>query len=747
MTLRHDSPRGLSTVLAVYVALGVIYSLAAPIFEKPDEPAHFAYIKSLADGRGFPAAPVVVADGSPSQESSQPPLYYLAAALTVRLLAPNTADFAQLLVHNPAFPVIDSDVPIDNRNVFMHATPETFPYTGAARAVHVARLVALAFGALTVWATYRLGREAFPDQAEVALLAASLVAFTPQFIFISSAVNNDSAVAATCALSLWATVRVMRLGFMPRRAVMLGLFLGSAALSKVSALALMPLALCATVAVGTPGWKDRARYSLLAFIVSAIVSGPWLLRSWWVFGDPLGTSTHWLTLSVRPVALGVGEAFAQLPGAFVSYWLAFGWSTVLAPGWVYDALNVVTVVGLIGAVGWSRRCWRDRRSAKARFDLAVLALLAAACLVVFVALVRWLQLHDAPLGRLLFPAISAWGVLLAIGWRCVARRASWAAAIPIGLAVLSAIALPATLLPAYARPALQSLRQIEQQPGQAIDVVYGQVARLIRWDAPRDPWPQPGGRLNLRLCWEPLQHDERLLLVLVQIVGAQNRVVASRRTVPGLGTYPTSSWTPGEHFCDPVQVQIDASAPAPAVYWVEVSLLDPQTDLRLPAYSADSALLATNFVGQVKIAPDRYALPAIEHALDQRFGDQFDLIGYDLAPASVAPGATTVLRLYWRALRRPDRAYTVFVHVTDRAGHPLTTADSPPQSGLYPTSFWDAGEVVIDEHPITIPPLARAATYQLSVGMYTPDDGARLPVSGGISPTELQLPLDLEVGN
>ena len=749
MTLRLDSQRGLSIVLAVYVALGVIYSLASPIFEKPDEPAHFAYIQSLADGRGFPAAPVVIADASPSQESSQPPLYYLAAALAVRLLAPDTADFARLLVHNPAFPVVNSDVPIDNRNVFVHATPEMFPYTGAARAVQVARLVALAFGALTVWATYRLGREAFPDRAEVALLAASMAAFTPQFIFISSAVNNDSAAAASCALALWSTARIMRSGFTLRRISALGLALGLAAISKASALALWPLALIAILAVKSvlPGLMERLRWAALAVGVGLVVAAPWYLHALAQFNDLLGTSLHFAMPWARAQPLSLVQTLNQAPGAWQSYWLAFGWGNILAPDAVYGLLNGVTVVGALGLGIW---LWQTRRRIEGPIGWLLIAWLA----LIIVALLNWVRWLDAALGRLIFPAMASLALLLSAGWHTLVyrlgrgRSARVIAALPGAiLLVLSIVALPLWIVPAYAPPALLTDEDLNRQPGQAIDVVYGQVARLVRWDAPRDPWPQPGGRLNLRLCWEPLQRDARLLLVLVQIVGPQNRVVASRRTVPGLGTYPTGSWTPGQRFCDPVQVQIDAQAPVPAVYWVEVSIIDPQTDTRLPAYSAEGTLLATNFVGQVKLAPDRYALPAIEHALDQRLGDQFELIGCDLEPAIVAPGDTAVLRLYWRALRRPDRAYTVFVHVTDRTGHPLTNADSPPQSGLYPTPFWDAGEVVIDEHPITIPPLARAATYPLSVGMYTPDDGARLPVSGGISPTEIQLPLDLEVGN
>ena len=216
-----------------------------------------------ATGRraGLSDAPLAISDDAPSQESSQPPLYYTLAALVVRSFAPDTSDLHTRLTHNPAFPFEAREAQNDNKNVFVHAVSDTFPFAGTARAVQVARLVALCFGALTVYATYRLALEIFPDRRPVALLAAAFVAFLPQFIFISSAASNDSTAAAWCAVGLWMTVRVMRRGFSVRRVIVLGLALGLAALSKVSALGLWPIAV-----VGRGRRSQRSQPKLLTRI-------------------------------------------------------------------------------------------------------------------------------------------------------------------------------------------------------------------------------------------------------------------------------------------------------------------------------------------------------------------------------------------------------------------------------------------------------------------------------------------------
>ncbi len=731
-------------ILFAFFVLGVAYSLATPAFEAPDELAHFAYIRQLVDGRGFPVAPIVVADDAPAQESSQPPLYYLSAALAVRLFAPDTSDFSVVVQRNPAFPYIFGTIHDDNKNLLIHQQPEVFPYEGTVRALHVARWVTLLFGVLTVWGTYRLGHEIFPQRPVVGLLAAALVAFIPQFLFISGAASNDPAASALSVISLWATVRIMQRGFNLRRALALGSALSLAALSKASAIGLIPLCLLAVLWVDRSPSKAsvRVKWVLLVSVVIVLLAGPWYVHTWITFGDVLGTSTHMAMPWARLVPLTFGEAVTRLPSAaLTSYWLAFGWGDILAPDWIYLLLDSLMIVGLLGAIVW---WWITRRDLAQRIERASGLLLGAWTLVIVVALVRWIQLLDAAIGRLLFPAIAALSILLIVGWWQWARRVWLVALIPAALLILSIVALPLIMTTAYARPALLTAAELTQQRGQPIDIRFGDVARLVRLDVPRDRWPTPGEGALLNICWEPLKQDDRLLMVLVQIIGENNRLWFSRRTVPGLGSYPTSLWQPGGLFCDPVHVQIDDKTP-PGVYQVEVALIDQGTQQRLPAFAADGSQLTTNFVGRIKVAASTYPVPPIEHTLSYRLGDQFELIGYNLDRTHAPPGGAIGLRLYWKALRRPDADYTAFVQVRDAANHIVAQKDNPPQAGAYPTSFWDAGEVVIDDRVLEFPAGVSAGEYPIKVGLYLPPANDRLPIDGDPTMTEITLPVEVTV--
>jgi hypothetical protein len=106
------------------------------------------------------------------------------------------------------------------------------------------------------------------------------------------------------------------------------------------------------------------------------------------------------------------------------------------------------------------------------------------------------------------------------------------------------------------------------------------------------------------------------------------------------------------------------------------------------------------------------------------------LAGYEVLTAD----AGWLVTLYWESLAAAPGDLTVFVHVAvDGNGEPMT-GDSPPMGGEYPTSEWQPGDVVRDEHLVPYPqswpsslagPAGRPA---LSVGMYYAADGTREPV-------------------
>ncbi len=119
----------------------------------------------------------------------------------------------------------------------------------------------------------------------------------------------------------------------------------------------------------------------------------------------------------------------------------------------------------------------------------------------------------------------------------------------------------------------------------------------------------------------------------------------------------------------------------------------------------------------------------IQHPLEFKLGGKIELIGYSLSSPEVRAGDTLLLTLYWRAMGKVERPYTVFTHLLDRENRVRAQMDSQPLSGTHPTDAWEVGEVVKDDYGLEIPPDAPPGEYLLEVGMYYLPTMERLPVT------------------
>lgn len=177
----------LLVILLIFIVLGMLYNISLPLFEAPDEMAHFRYVNWLATGHSLPNISADV--HAVGHEVGQPPLYYmLLAPLVARL---NTHDLYEIA---PANPHRGGGI-----GVHYHTPAERFPYRNTALAVHLVRFASTLIAVVTILSTYGIARIAVPGQAA---LAAALVAFNPQFLFVSASVNNDNLVTALVALAL-----------------------------------------------------------------------------------------------------------------------------------------------------------------------------------------------------------------------------------------------------------------------------------------------------------------------------------------------------------------------------------------------------------------------------------------------------------------------------------------------------------------------------------------------------------------
>lgn len=136
------------------------------------------------------------------------------------------------------------------------------------------------------------------------------------------------------------------------------------------------------------------------------------------------------------------------------------------------------------------------------------------------------------------------------------------------------------------------------------------------------------------------------------------------------------------------------------------------------------------------------------HPLRAEFGGQIRLLGYDLAPASVTPGTTLHLTLYWEALGEVVTNYTTFVQLLGPDGHIHAQHDRLTGDDAYPTYLWQPEAIISNAHTLTVSPDAPPGIYKLIVGLYVSKGNLpRLPVtwpSGAVDDAVILAEIEIE---
>ena len=249
---------------------------------------------------------------------------------------------------------------------------------------------------------------------------------------------------------------------------------------------------------------------------------------------------------------------------------------------------------------------------------------------------------------------------------------------------------------------------------QPLDVDVGHSIRLIGYDA-RDL--RAGAASTVHLAWQvtdahgPIPDDLRQFAHLVDASGAL------WSTNPDFRGYPRPYWQAGDVVVSAFDLNLPSSMPTGG-YWLETGFYEPISGERVPQYHGGQPAGTAARIGPLKVAG---VSPSSGDARPLAvFGD-----GEIALLDAQRTGAGVTLR--WQALKKPARDYTVFIHVLDAHGGLVAQQDSPPRGGAYPTSLWDAGEVVDDPHPLSF---SAQPGQRLEIGLYTFPDLHRLPLDG-----------------
>jgi hypothetical protein len=252
---------------------------------------------------------------------------------------------------------------------------------------------------------------------------------------------------------------------------------------------------------------------------------------------------------------------------------------------------------------------------------------------------------------------------------------------------------------------------------------FGDDLALLGYDVDGSQVPLDG-KVRVSLYWEGLREMEADYRVFLDLVNGVYHVWGKQDGRPYWDGYPTNQWPKGLVLRDVREIEVWPGTP-PGSYQVAVSVYDPASSRWLPPAGGGDLI-----IGPVEL-PRREPPPVealdIEHPLSANLDGKIGFLGYNMTGA-FRPGSEVRLTLFWQVLKAMDKDYTVFIHLADAQGHIWGQKDNPPVDGFYPTTAWEAGEIVRDQYDLGISPDTPPGQHQIEVGMYLAETGERLPI-------------------
>ncbi|MCW1971045.1 MAG: glycosyltransferase family 39 protein [Anaerolineae bacterium] len=690
-------------LLLIFSALAICFAITTPIFEKPDEETHFAYVRHVAQMGELPT--LNGGESNPwKQEGGQPPLYYwLAASVAGRF---DLSNFERQLEPN-ANPINDPYAP-NNKNKLIITPEKRFPnHSGATLAAFCLRLFGLLPSWLSIYSSYRLAR-LFAEQAraqgwrlpdQLPIVAASLVAFNPMFAFINTSVSNDGLVIALSSLGLWLMGRCLT-RWLWRDVILLGAVVGLASITKLSGVMLLPFAALA-VLISVLRWR-RATWPQTALKAAFMLGLPWLvIAGWWyvrnvvLYGDPTSTTAFAHVAGVRQIS--PGEALGEWQGFRWSYIALFGQVNIPAPSLTYPVFDLWLLVCALG-LGWGLWQWRGAKWGWPTTPVVMLGLFGLHIVVVLLGILRWTMMTPASQGRLLFPAIASVSLLLALGWGavCQSLRLRLALFVPsavqLGLGVWMALwPIPTTYTPVLALG----------QPRQPCPEL--RFEPLLSLSCPTFTRPAPD-RVQVHASAQAKATTGTNYLLTAKLSSGE-QALGQITTYTGGGLLPSTQWRVGDRWSEVIEFRVPPTLTLPLQ--VAFSLNDQERS-SLPIFHDAASLVAAEPIGKLE------------------FGELF------VRATPFQRGQPLHVTLTWRATAQPNKDYNVFMQLLDANGKIVAQRDGPPANGFLPTSRWLPPLVFDDVRTLNIPADLPAGEYRLVLGMYDLQSGARIGIQNSL---------------
>jgi len=373
----------LAVIIVLALVFRIVFALIVPIFEKPDEKAHFEYIQFVAENKKLP----VQTENDIHAEFFQPPFYHYFASFIFSFIR----TFTQNIWHQ----------------------------------IVLLRFISIFFSMLTLCLIYKISSLLFDDKTlRFGILA--FASFLPSYINFNSAVTNSNFADFLMTLIIYLLVTFIMKGIDYKKIFLLGIIVGISLITRLSVIPLTAVIPFVLFIKHYPNVKKIIKPLIIIFSIALIISGWYFLRNFNLYGDFLGINA--MKLASPPDDIKVDSIFvARLLGwTFITFWASFGRTNGIFIGNFtsisgmiifivsYLLLLLVTFAAFYGLYKFLRKYRNNKNILNDTQKKAFIVIIFYLALL-GLSFISFNFYNFQPQGRLFFPAISTIAIFFTFG--------------------------------------------------------------------------------------------------------------------------------------------------------------------------------------------------------------------------------------------------------------------------------------------------------------------------------------------
>lgn len=281
----------------------------------------------------------------------------------------------------------------------------------------------------------------------------------------------------------------------------------------------------------------------------------------------------------------------------------------------------------------------------------------------------------------------------------------------------------------------------DTKPRRTANLTWDNLAHLTGYEVIPEV-ARPGQPVTVNLYWRSLTDQTftyRLFLQVIDSTGQPINQYEGEAFREDMYRWRPTGLLPSQHT-----LWLGPDTPS-GPYLIRLGFFDEQSGERLPLAQNEGGRQPADEtqppldqiqLGLFYAAEDGQDPRQPEIPLEAAFAGAIELTGVTLPDIQKGILETEHAKLpvtfHWRALQPTDRPYTVFLQLLDARNQVVSGWDSQPFDGLYPTSLWSPGELIVDTFVLPLPDKGLPpGPYQLITGFYDFETGRRLPLAGG----------------